>query len=123
MLRPKQRDPEIDDRQARAADGVWVQGATVEVGTFHEEVWEGACGAKPPYLRPEMTLGDRGVEVEDALSFDDGVGADGVVAGRECGALHERAKLPQEGGDPARLFMGVCNDPYRRLVIHGCRLV
>jgi len=60
-----------------------VQWPAIQVAAFDQQVRERASCAQLPQLRPQPTLQNGRVQVEDALALDQCFGTDGVVTGRK----------------------------------------
>jgi hypothetical protein len=83
MIATEKSDALVDHRQARAAYGVRVERATVDVCAFEQQVRKRAGGSQLAELRPETSLKHSPVKIEDAFPLNEGVRPDGVVARRE----------------------------------------
>jgi hypothetical protein len=113
MVRLQQGDTEVDYGKANAANRVRRKWTSVEVRPLDEQIGERTRRTKLPQLWPEPPLRHGSVQIEDALPFYNRVFADGIVASGERGNLDLRAKLLEEGGNPARALVNVDNDPRR----------
>jgi hypothetical protein len=80
---PHDPDAELEDRQERAANGMWMARPGVEVVALDEQDRGDRLVADPSHLSPEAPAAKRAVEIGNRLALDEDSAADSIVAGHE----------------------------------------